>query len=118
MLVLDKQHVLAEKFTQGYKGPLDANVQRKIFSEGMSAVTENGILGDSRAAKAEYGGIFLDRLVDFLYAKISRELTKDADERAVGVSERRLIFADALIRRIFRVEILKRSDQLLDAIIL
>ena len=74
MLMLDAEHVNPGEFARGYTGMLDAGVMRKIFSEGMPAVTENGILGDSRRAKAGYGRLFLERLVDFLYERVAPEL--------------------------------------------
>ena len=37
-----------------------------IFTQGMPALTKNGILGDARPATAEHGRVYLDAMADFL----------------------------------------------------
>lgn len=51
---------------EGYVGAFgDAEVTR-LFSEGMTALTDNGILGDSRPATRERGFTYRDTMADFL----------------------------------------------------
>lgn len=51
---------------EGYVGAFgDADVKR-LFSEGMTAMTDNGILGDARSATRERGFAYRDAMADFL----------------------------------------------------
>jgi creatinine amidohydrolase len=58
----------SELAEEGYVGPFGAEQQQLIFSEGMPALTANGILGDARGAEPEFGVAALDALADFLTA--------------------------------------------------
>jgi len=41
-----------------------------MMEKGMSAISDNGILGDPRRASAEKGKIYLEGLADFVVSKI------------------------------------------------
>ncbi len=70
MLYLDEEHVHRELFTSGYRGEIGEKELARLFREGMTSLTENGILGDSRRAQKEDGKALLDLFVEFLYEKI------------------------------------------------
>ena len=46
--------------------------QAKLKFEGMSAISENGVIGDPRLATPELGNEYLDDLSDFLFAKVQK----------------------------------------------
>jgi creatinine amidohydrolase len=51
---------------EGYVGDFDAAASQLIFEKGMTALTQNGILGDARPATAERGRRYLDTMADML----------------------------------------------------
>jgi len=58
--------VLMDKAEEGYVGDFDEAASRTIFEKGMTALTQNGILGDARPATAERGKGYIDTLADML----------------------------------------------------
>lgn len=50
----------------GYVGPFNEAVSRRIFEEGMPALTPNGILGDARPATADHGRVYFDDVAQHL----------------------------------------------------
>jgi creatinine amidohydrolase len=65
-LLLRPDLVRMDHAEAGYVGPFDAKVSEIIFTQGMPALTKNGILGDARPATAEHGRVYLDAMADFL----------------------------------------------------
>jgi creatinine amidohydrolase len=65
-LLLRPDLVRMEHAAAGYVGPFDEKVSQIIFTEGMPALTQNGILGDARPATADHGRVYLDTMADFL----------------------------------------------------
>jgi creatinine amidohydrolase len=55
MLALHPDLVREERATAGYRGGLTPDILRRVFGEGIGAVTPNGILGDARGASAAMG---------------------------------------------------------------
>lgn len=51
---------------EGYVGDFGEEAAAKIFSEGMPALTDNGILGDARPADRERGFRYRDKMADAL----------------------------------------------------
>ncbi len=51
---------------EGYVGDFGPEAASKIFSEGMPALTDNGILGDARPADRERGFRYRDSMADAL----------------------------------------------------
>jgi creatinine amidohydrolase len=72
-LLLRPDLVRMDHAEAGYVGPFDAKVSQIIFTEGMPALTKNGILGDARPATAEHGRIYLDTMADFLAAWVTAQ---------------------------------------------
>jgi creatinine amidohydrolase/Fe(II)-dependent formamide hydrolase-like protein len=52
----------------GFVEQMTAEHARKLFDEGMTALTDNGILGDARPADPERGRRYIDGMSDFLSA--------------------------------------------------
>jgi creatinine amidohydrolase len=52
----------------GYMGDFGPEAAAKIFAEGMTALTDNGILGDARPAERERGFAYRDAMADQLAA--------------------------------------------------
>lgn len=65
-LLLRPDLVRMDHAEAGYVGPFDEKVSQIIFTQGMPALTQNGILGDARPATAEHGRVYLDTMADFL----------------------------------------------------
>lgn len=53
-------------FAEGFVDEFTPEVAQKIFAEGMTALTNNGILGDARPADRERGFAYRDAKADFL----------------------------------------------------
>lgn len=66
VLAQQPQLVLMDEAVEGFVGTFDEEAARLIFSQGMTALTSNGILGDARPADAERGQRYLDALADML----------------------------------------------------
>jgi creatinine amidohydrolase len=64
MLYIAPDQVDMEKATPGYIGPMTEDVLDNLFKNGIVGLTEVGILGDPRQAKAEWGEYFLELLSD------------------------------------------------------
>ncbi len=65
-LLLCPDLVRMDHAAAGYVGPFNQTVSEIIFTKGMPALTENGILGDARPATAAHGRVYLDTMADFL----------------------------------------------------
>ena len=57
---------------EGYVGAFGPAQQELLFREGMTALTQNGILGDARGAEAEFGVAALDAWAEYLAAWVER----------------------------------------------
>lgn len=51
---------------EGFIGQLDEESSQKLFAEGMTALTDNGILGDARPAEPARGRRYIDGMADYL----------------------------------------------------
>lgn len=58
----------------GFLGQMDAENARKLFEHGMTALTDNGILGDARPADAERGRRYIDGMANYLAAWFQERL--------------------------------------------
>jgi creatinine amidohydrolase len=68
LLALHPESVRPDRVEPGRVGPLDAEVTRRLFAEGMAAVSPNGILGDPTGMNAELGRLLIDALADDVVA--------------------------------------------------
>jgi creatinine amidohydrolase len=72
MLILHPELVREERAAAGYSGALTPEVLKRVFEDGIGAVTPNGILGDARGMSAAIGRRCLaetaDLLVDYFRA--------------------------------------------------
>ena len=64
MLHIAPELVDMDKATPGYIGPMTDEALEKLFENGIVGLTEIGILGDPRQAKAEWGADFLELFSD------------------------------------------------------
>lgn len=69
MLVVRPDLVHREREVEGHTGPTD-----ELFDEGVRHYTDNGVLGDARAAEAAHGEAVLAALADFIVATVERKL--------------------------------------------
>ncbi len=58
--------VTMDNAVEGYVGDFGDEAAAKIFAEGMTALTDNGILGDARPAERERGFVYRDAMADAL----------------------------------------------------
>lgn len=77
-LVLAAREELAQMdhAVEGYVGDFGPEAAAKIFAEGMTALTDNGILGDARPAERERGFAYRDAMADLLVAWISERIPR------------------------------------------
>lgn len=75
MLHIAPDQVHMDKATPGYIGPMTDDVLKRFFEYGVVAVTEVGILGDPRQAKAEWGEFFLDLLSDEIVKIVTEDFS-------------------------------------------
>jgi creatinine amidohydrolase len=72
MMVLHPELVRTDRAAAGYEGPLTPDVLKRVFEEGIGAVTPNGILGDARGMSEAMGRRCIaetaDLLVDYFRA--------------------------------------------------
>jgi creatinine amidohydrolase len=61
------------KESRGYVGKFDEEVTRRIFAEGIGALSPIGVLGDARGASAEHGKRYGEDLAEAIaeYIKTS-----------------------------------------------
>ncbi|MFW9914334.1 MAG: creatininase family protein [Candidatus Thorarchaeota archaeon] len=74
MLALREELVKKERLTPGYIGPLGVEEIRLINEKGMTALTDNGVLGDPTKATREKGEIYVKKLVTFFVEEIQKQL--------------------------------------------
>jgi creatinine amidohydrolase len=72
MLAARPELVRMEKAEKGNTAPFSTVVD-KMMSEGIQAVSPNGVLGDQRAAKSDRGQFYLDKLAEYLAADLEKE---------------------------------------------
>jgi creatinine amidohydrolase len=72
MLAVSPAAVRLRAAATGFVGSYDDAAQRKLWSEGIQALTENGVMGDPRAATAERGERYLDSLAVLLAEDLRR----------------------------------------------
>jgi len=70
VLAIDEGLVRSENLEVGLEGEVST---ARLLSEGMDAVTENGVLGDPRKATAEAGEAILERLTEAYAEQIEAE---------------------------------------------
>jgi creatinine amidohydrolase len=51
----------------GYRGPLDDELLRRVFSEGVRAISANGVVGDPRGMDAEAGRRCVERVGELIH---------------------------------------------------
>jgi creatinine amidohydrolase len=66
MLVLHPHLVRQDRAEPGYAGPLTPDVLKRVFEEGIGAVTPNGILGDARGMSEAIGRRCIAETADLL----------------------------------------------------
>lgn len=74
-LFLRPDLVRMEHAEAGYVGPFNAAVSEIIFTQGMPALTHNGILGDARPATADHGKVYLEAMAAHLADWIETQRT-------------------------------------------
>ncbi len=63
-----------EHAVEGYVGPFAEEQTARLFSQGMTALTDNGILGDARPATVERGHAYRAAMADAMAAWIRERL--------------------------------------------
>ncbi|MEJ2539600.1 MAG: creatininase family protein [Gemmatimonadota bacterium] len=70
MMALHPDRVRPDRAEPGRVGPLDPAVSRRLFQEGMKAVSPNGILGDPTGMSPELGRRLVEALADEVAKRI------------------------------------------------
>ena len=68
------QYVNMDKAERGFIGVLDEAQMERVFTEGLKAISDIGVLGDARNATAERGKRYLDMMMDMLENTIREQL--------------------------------------------
>lgn len=77
-LSVDPSAVRTQALTKGFLGTVGKKELDTIFSQGMPALTVNGILGDATQATAEKGKIYFNKLVVLALEEIQAELSGES----------------------------------------
>jgi creatinine amidohydrolase/Fe(II)-dependent formamide hydrolase-like protein len=77
-MVLAERPELVEmsRAEEGFIGELNQETAQKLFTHGMTALTDNGILGDARPADAERGRRYIDGLAEYLAGWFTERLPR------------------------------------------
>jgi creatinine amidohydrolase/Fe(II)-dependent formamide hydrolase-like protein len=75
MLHIAPDQVDMDKATPGYIGPMTEDALNKLFKNGIVGITEVGIWGDPRQAKAEWGEYFLHLLSDEIVKVVNEDFS-------------------------------------------
>lgn len=70
MMVVRPDLVREDRLTEGYRG----KVSEELFEKGLKHYTRNGVLGDARGSKPEYGHAILQSLTNHLVSRIREAL--------------------------------------------
>ncbi len=62
MLYFHEEHVRLDNVEKGFTGKLTPGLLKKLFQKGFTEISGNGILGDPRAAEAERGKRYFEKL--------------------------------------------------------
>jgi creatinine amidohydrolase len=81
MLVLHPELVHEERADAGYMGPITPEVMERVFREGMTAITSNGIIGDARGMRVEIGRRCIDEMAEMLVEFFRERTTTPAPGR-------------------------------------
>lgn len=73
MLHIAPEQVDMDKATPGYIGQMTEDLLDRLFENGIVGITEVGILGDPRQAKAEWGEYFLELLSDEIVKVVNED---------------------------------------------
>jgi creatinine amidohydrolase len=76
MLALHPELVHMDAAEAGHVGPLTPELIQRLFTQGMRAISPNGILGDARGLSADLGQRCIEELVTVLVAYFRREATE------------------------------------------
>jgi creatinine amidohydrolase len=71
MMALHPDRVRPDRAEPGRVGPLDPEVSRRLFEEGMKAVSANGILGDPTGMSPELGRRLVEALADAVVDRLA-----------------------------------------------
>lgn len=74
VLALAEDLVIKDRFKPGYVGKFGQEESEIIFTKGMKALTENGVLGDPTKATKTHGLQYLEKIVDAIIDNIKKEL--------------------------------------------
>lgn len=74
VLALAEKLVEKDRFEPGFIGTIGEKEIERIFSKGMKALTDNGILGDPTNANLKDGEVYLQKLSDFLVTEIKKQM--------------------------------------------
>ena len=70
MSYLHPELVRRDRAEAGYIGPIDDALFERLFTEGMTAISANGVLGDPRGMDADAGRECIARLADLVVASV------------------------------------------------
>ncbi|MCF2144349.1 MAG: creatininase family protein [Candidatus Heimdallarchaeota archaeon] len=70
VLALAEELVKKEKFDCGFVGTFGPKEGEIVMTQGIKALSPNGVLGDPRKASVEKGTIYFNKMVDFFVKKV------------------------------------------------
>jgi creatinine amidohydrolase len=75
ILALAEDLVVKDRMLPGFTGKFTEKEGQIIFTKGMKALTENGVLGDPRRASLKDGTTYFKKLVDFTVNEITKMIS-------------------------------------------
>jgi creatinine amidohydrolase len=69
--------VRVDRLARGYTGPLDDEVLERMFTGGIKAISDNGILGDAHGLSAAIGELCVQRVADMIAGHFAERMLVD-----------------------------------------
>ncbi|NLA83142.1 MAG: creatininase family protein [Clostridiales bacterium] len=80
MLHLAPRYARMSQAKQGFVGKLDEKTLNKFFEQGVTALSDTGVVGDPRNANAERGAWYIKQTIDRLERDVRDQLRKEGIE--------------------------------------
>jgi creatinine amidohydrolase len=70
--------VRADQVVRGHVGPVDDAMLQRLFNDGMTALSENGVLGDAHGWSSAVGEVCVQRVADMIADHFTRRMSDEA----------------------------------------
>jgi creatinine amidohydrolase len=71
--------VRTDQLARGYAGPVDDEVLQRLFTGGIKALSDTGVMGDPHGLSDAIGELCVQRVADMIAAHFTRRMAADAE---------------------------------------